>query len=332
MTRSLKCRLWAWPGELRRSGVLGLNARNLRIILKHNPRIHYPAADDKLLTKQICRRHGIPVPETYGIIEKFGDIKRLPRVIADRNQFVVKPAQGAGGRGVLVIVGRDDCVFEDSDGNLLSIGDLTYHVATTLSGLFSMDGRQDRVIIEQRIFPHPCFSCFGSEGTPDIRIMTYRGTPLMAMMRVPTQASRGRANLHQGAVGAGIDLRTGRTSGGVCRCRRTTVHPDTGLPVGGMLIPYWQDVLKTALGVTRAVEMGYLGIDLALDAERGPVVLEVNARPGLDIQIANSAGLWRGIERVDALDRAAAEEMELALRPDRVLVASGFSPEVTLGS
>lgn len=50
------------------------------------------------------------------------------------------------------------------------------------------------------------------------------------------------------------------------------------------------------LMAAEAIEMtglGYLGADFVLDKERGPVLLELNARPGLAIQIANRSGLRR---------------------------------------
>jgi hypothetical protein len=37
--------------------------------------------------------------------------------------------------------------------------------------------------------------------------------------------------------------------------------------------------------------LGYQGIDIVLDRDKGPLLLELNARPGLAIQIANQAGL-----------------------------------------
>jgi glutathione synthase/RimK-type ligase-like ATP-grasp enzyme len=34
-----------------------------------------------------------------------------------------------------------------------------------------------------------------------------------------------------------------------------------------------------------------VGVDLVIDVERGPLMLEVNARPGLQIQVINGEGL-----------------------------------------
>ena len=284
-------KLWAWPWELRRAGIMGVNTRNRDFISRCNPRRSFPGADDKAVTKEICTARGIAVPETYAIIERLGDLRKLPELLGTRPAFVVKPARGSGGRGVLVIERRRGDVFETAKGETISPAKLRYHVSATLSGLYSLGGHWDRAIVEQQILPHPVFHDLAVDGTPDIRIIVYSGTPVMAMLRLPTRASKGRANLHQGAVAAGIDLGTGRTFGGVCRARKTEIHPDTGQPLAGVTIPHWKGALATAANVSQALGMGYVGVDVVVDAQQGPVVIEANARPGLAIQIANCTGL-----------------------------------------
>ena len=292
---------WAWSWELNRFGVLGINRRNLKYLAEWNPRGKYKLVDDKVLTKRLCEEHRIAVPQTYAVIDRFGDLKRLPEAIRGREQFVVKPASGAGGRGVLVVTESHGRWFVRPNGSRLSFAELRYHVSAMLSGLYSLGGQPDRAIIEELVVPHPVFEGLTVGGTPDIRIVVYRGVPALAMLRLPTKASRGRANLHQGAVAAGIDLDTGRTLGGVCRNRAVAAHPDTGLAVGGLAIPQWEQVLATATAVSEAVGMGYIGVDIMLDQAKGAIVLEANARPGLAVQIANRRGLVRVLRDIDAM-------------------------------
>ncbi len=299
MTR-FRWRFWAWPWELRQSGVLGMNCRNAAYILPNNPRVHYPRVDDKLLTKQICQRHGIPVPDTYAVIERQGDVRRFMESIGERGGFVVKPTQGSGGRGIVVIEQRRGDVWTTPGGSELTSADMRYHISTILAGLYSLGGRADRAVIEQRISRHPAFHHVAVGGTPDIRVIVYRGVPAMAMVRLPTEASRGRANLHQGAVAAGIALHNGVTIGGVYRSRTVDQHPDTGLPIAGLVIPDWKPLLDAAIRLAHGLEMGYIGVDFVLDESRGPMVLEANARPGLAIQVANRCGLLHRLEAIDA--------------------------------
>ena len=308
-TRS-KWRFWAWPSELEASGILGINRRNGGYVLPCNPRGLYPRVDEKDLTKQICHERGIPVPETYAIIDRHGDIPKFLDLIGRREEFVVKPAAGSAGRGIMVIVRHNGFEFFSSSDEKTTLADMTYHLSAILSGLYSLAGQPDRAIIEQRIVRHAAFENIAVGGTPDIRIVLYRCVPVMAMVRLPTRASRGKANLHQGAAGAGIHLGTGRTFGGVCQDRAISLHPDTGRCIAGIEIPFWKDALTAAMNLADGLELGYLGVDFVVDAAQGPVVLEANARPGLNIQVANRAGL---LPRLNFID----EQPPRMLKPDR---------------
>ena len=136
---------------------------------------------------------------------------------------------------------------------------------------------------------------------PDIRVVVYRGYPAMAMVRLPTRASDGKANLHQGAVGAGVDMSSGETLTGVLDNEIVDEHPDTGALVTGLMIPQWDFILQTSARGYEVTGLGYLGVDMVVDADKGPMILEMNARPGLNIQIANCTGLTTRIARIDEI-------------------------------
>lgn len=291
MNKLSKLRFWAWPSELRRAGVLGINRRNLNYIFPENPRRLYPRVDDKALSKRIFEAAGIPVAETYATIRSFGEIASFDELVKPWHEFVIKPVCGAGGRGVMVVCGRRPGAYVTANGDTRTGAEVRYHISGILSGLHSLAGHPDTAMIEQRINIHPVFQKIAVNGTPDIRVLLHYGAPVMAMIRLPTRASAGRANLHQGAVGAGIDFRSGCTAGGVHNNRAVSRHPDTGAELRGVAVPEWERVLSIARQAGEAVGMGYLGIDLVLDVDRGPLVLEANARPGLAIQIANGAGI-----------------------------------------
>jgi alpha-L-glutamate ligase-like protein len=296
-----------------------MNRRNATYILPHNPRQHFARVDDKLLTKQICEDHGIPVPRTYAVVERQGDVRKLDDLIGERTDFVVKPTQGSGGRGILVITHRRGDGWITSGGEEIPTADMQYHLSAVLAGLYSLGGRPDRAILEERIARHAALEHVAVGGTPDIRVVLYRNVPAMAMVRLPTQASRGRANLHQGAVAAGIELHSGRTLGGVCQSRIIDVHPDTRQPIQGLVIPYWTHLLGAAVRLATHLEMGYLGIDFVLDENRGPIVLEANARPGLAIQLANRTGLLHRLSAIDAHLDAVAYRTSPVPTPEREL-------------
>lgn len=293
-------RFLALPHQLDESGVLGINHRNLLFIQENNPRALYPRVDDKTITKAICHSHGIPVPETYCVVRRYGDVKRFLELIGDRSEFVIKPACGAGGRGIMVIAERDGASFITPGGRVVSWSDVHYHLSTILSGLYSLGAQMDNAIVEQRIIIHPALVRIAVGGTPDVRVILYKHVPVMAMVRLPTTQSGGRANLHQGAVAAAVHLLTGRTFGGVCKNRTITRHPDTNELIAGFEIPQWKDLLAASMRLSEALGLGYLGVDFVVDVESGPVVLEANARPGLAIQVAHGRGLLPRLYLVDA--------------------------------
>jgi alpha-L-glutamate ligase-like protein len=119
------------------------------------------------------------------------------------------------------------------------------------------------------------------------------------MVRLPTRMSGGRANLHQGALGAGIDITNGITLSAVWRNDIVGEHPDTGNMIMGVKIPNWEALLRLAARCYELTGLGYQGVDIVLDKDKGPLILELNARPGLNIQIANRAGLFPRLRSVE---------------------------------
>ncbi len=285
--------------RLSQRGVLGINRRNAEYTLLYNPRHLYPLVDDKVQTKSLAERAGIAVPTLYGVVEIERQIRNLPDLLKPYEDFVIKPAQGSGGDGILVVTGRRHERYRKANGQLMSQEDLAHHVSNILSGLYSLGGHPDKALIEYRVRFDPVFEAISFQGVPDIRIIVFLGVPVMAMVRLPTRMSDGKANLHQGAIGTGIDLRTGRTLTAVWKNEIVTEHPDTENPVTGVNIPGWDTLLNIAAKCHEMTGLGYQGVDLVLDKDRGPLMLEINARPGLNIQIANRAGLLPRLQRVE---------------------------------
>jgi alpha-L-glutamate ligase-like protein len=286
--------------KLRAAGVVGINNRNRGYIMPHNPRRLYARVDDKVETKRLAIAAGIAVPELYGLVTSVRAAKDFDRMVEGRDDFVVKPAHGSGGKGILVITGRRRDMFVKGDGTLLTKEEVEHHIQNVLGGVYSLGGQPDQAIIEYRVRFDRVFEAVSYRGVPDIRVLVYRGVPAMAMLRLPTRRSDGRANLHQGAVGVGIAMATGITTLAVYQNRRILEHPDFGTQLAGLQIPGWDDLLLLAARCQELAPLGYLGVDIVLDAELGPLVLELNARPGLAIQIANGRGLRPTFDAIDA--------------------------------
>jgi alpha-L-glutamate ligase-like protein len=290
--------------RLREIGLIGIGERNAEFVLRYNPRKFYPRVDDKLITKQLAIEAGLPVPELYAVVREEHEIEELHAKIRDRDQFVVKPAHGSGGDGILVITGRRGEKYRRSNGGFISRDEFDHHLSNTLSGLFSLGGQPDHVLVEYCVQFDPVFDNVSYKGVPDVRIIVFLGYPVMAMIRLPTRLSDGKANLHQGAIGVGIDIPTGLTKRGVWGNEPVKEHPDTEHSIVGLSIPRWDELLLIAARAYELSCLGYVGVDIVLDRNLGPLILELNARPGLAIQIANGNGLAHRLRPIQALEAA----------------------------
>ncbi len=291
-------------------GFLGMNKRNADFILPYNPRKNFPLVDDKLRTKELALAAGIAVPELYAVIEIEHQVDMLTRMLAPYDEFVIKPAHGSGGEGIMVVSGKVNGRYRRSSGILADEDDLKHHISNILSGMYSLGGLPDCALVEYRVDFDPIFDGVSYQGVPDIRTIVFRGVPVLAMLRLPTRSSDGRANLHQGAVGAGVDLATGATNCGVWHDDTISHHPDTGVAIAGLEIPHWDQILGLTARCFDLAGLGFIGVDIVLDRVRGPLMLEINARPGLSIQLANRQGLLPRLNRLAALAEipASAEE------------------------
>ena len=212
---------------------------------------------------------------------------------------MVKPAHGSGGKGVLVIKSYTETAFETASGRVLTFSEVYQHISNILSGLYSLGGQYDVALIEELVHFSPIFSEYSYQGVPDVRVIVYKGYPAMSMMRLSTKASGGRANLHQGAVGVGLDIRNGKSLKGVMWNMPIEVHPDTNADLSTLEVPFWREHLLIAAKGYEMTGLGYLGADIVLDEYKGPMMLELNARPGLAIQIANGRGMADILKKIE---------------------------------
>ncbi len=306
--------------------VLGLNARN-RLFLSSNKKEGRKIADSKLQTKRFLRRAGLPTPRilaTFSNSAKINDFawETLP------DNFVLKPSKGFGGQGILIVKKKAKWAGEWylMDGSLIRTQDLRFHALEILAGRFSLHNTPDVAFIEERIKIQKIFAKYVWHGTPDIRIIVFNKVPVAAMLRLPTKESQGKSNLHQGAIGVGVGLATGITTNGVLNGRFIRFIPRMKRKINGLKIPQWDKILTLAVRSQEAVPfLGYFGVDIVLDKERGPMILELNARPGLEIQNANLSPLKKRLERVEGLE---IKDVEHGVRIAKALFTERFADRV----
>lgn len=293
--------------------ILGLNERNLKYIRLPLTEMGRSVPDNKLKTKKLLRKAGIPVPKTYKIIRNQKELKncswnKLP------NSFVIKPNLGRLGRGILIVFGKRkkknndhehngrEKVWVQADKQIITVAELENHVSGILDGNYSVGKVPDIAFFEERLKIHPNLKPYCSRGIPDMRIMIYNKVPVMAELRLPTLESQGLANIHQGGIGIGVDMGTGTTTRGIWHRKLIDYLPERKkLPLSGVKIPFWKEILELAIRTQIVLKIDYLGIDIAMDREQGPVVIEANTRPGLEIQVANLAPLKPRLEKAEGI-------------------------------
>jgi len=308
--------------------ILGLNARN-QIYLKSNTKKGRRIADSKLLTKKILKRHELPNPELLAVFKNPREVASFDWLSLPDN-FVLKPVSGYAGSGIIVVKKKAKWAGEWylMDDSVINVSDLRLRSLDILAGQFSLHNLPDWAMVEKRIKIAKIFRKYAYQGTPDVRVIVFNKVPVMAMLRLPTAQSKGKANLHQGAIGVGIDLATGITTHGVCQSKFIKYIPGTKKKVNGLKLPNWNTILTLAVKAQEtAPSLGYVGVDIVYDKEHGPVILELNARPGLEIQKANLSPLKKRLERVEGLE---IKDAEHGVRVAKTLFAERFADRVMI--
>ncbi len=283
---------------MRARDILGINSRFLEYIKPLNSRANLSFADNKLKAKKYLEARGIRVPK---LVATFRDSTQLSmdRVKDLPGDIVVKPNNGSRGQGIVVLGQKKKSGWVSVGGELFTYQDMLTHLSNTIQGAYSMAGYQDTAMIEKRIVTHPDLERICYKGLPDIRIIVFNMVPIIAMMRIPTAESDGKANMDAGGVGAGIDMSKGELT--YLAQYNHIIHELPGYGnIQGYKIPFWDECLRIATECQHITKLGYLGVDIAID-KSGPMLLEINARPGLKVQVANLVPLRRRLERVKGL-------------------------------
>lgn len=320
------------------SNILGINARTQIYSYKYNTNKGKKLANSKILTGRVLKKADIPSPTLYKIFRKPSDVdlfnwEGLP------DSFALKPSRGMGGEGIIIVKKRAD-EKEGNNGNgkkmagewittqktKVTVDDLKMHTLDILEGAYSMGNIPDVAFIQEYVGRHKAFRKYAYRGTPDIRIIVFNKVPVMAMLRLPTKESGGRANLHQGAIGVGVDIATGITTKAIWHGVQIRLKPGTNRKLHGIKIPDWTKVLETAVRAQMVSGLSYLGVDIVLHPEKGTMILELNAQPGLQIQLANMEGLKKRLERIADLDVRGAEH---GVNIAKALFAERFADRVS---
>lgn len=305
--------------------VLGMNARNYLYIRPYNKPTAKHIADDKLVTKKFLIENDIPTPELLATFYTRKNVRNFDWDLPE-DGFVVKPSCGYGGNGIIAFKNWRGDIGTTVSGQEYTIKQLESHIFNILDGAFSLQYQPDKAFIEERITQSSFFKKIVSVGLADIRIVVFRNVPVMAMLRIPTEQSFGKANLHLGALAVGIDIATGITTSATSKSQMIYFIPQSKKKTAGIKLPNWNDILLLASKTQQIVGLGFAGVDIVIDDKKGPLVLEVNARPGLKIQNANLASLRTRMERIEDMNIPTPQR---AVTLAQTLFAEKFSEKVS---
>jgi alpha-L-glutamate ligase-like protein len=313
--------------------VLTMTVRNREFVGKYNsPGLMAMLTKDAV--KGLLLPLGVPMSATYLVLRERSELSKFKEWMKQHEVFALKPSSSYGGEGILLVTGRQGDMYRTNMG-LMSASQIETLAFSILEGQFH-GGVKDTAVVEELLIQNESLRDIVPLGLADMRVISFLGYPVMAMMRIPTVASGGKANIHLGAVAAGVRISTGVIFHSVWAGLPSPEHPDTGAELLGRRIPLWDEILEVAAEAQQLAGIGYAGVDIALDSKRGPVVMEVNRRPGLEIQNANAAGLLRRLRMIEQLPRhelPVEERLEIVQKLDRENwgIQTG-KPSTTVGS
>jgi len=302
-----------------------MNARNFLYIRPYNKPSAKLLADDKLETKNLLLQNNIPTPSLLATFFTRKSVRNFDWDLPE-NGFVIKPARGYGGNGIIAFSSWKNGIGITVSGKEYTIKDLESHIFDILDGAFSLQYQQDKAFIEERVIQSPFFKNIAPIGLADIRLIVFRNIPIMAELRIPTQQSLGKANIHLGALAVGIDIATGITTSATRKSRLIYFFPQSKKKTAGIMLPNWDEILLLASQTQQIIRLGFAGVDIVIDAKKGPLILEVNARPGLQIQNANLASLRTRLERIEDMDIPSPQR---GVTVGKTLFAEKFSEKVS---
>ncbi len=277
--------------------ILGQNARNLNFISEYNDDLAKSLADSKLKTKEFLSNKWVKVQESLAVIKNHKelddfDLTSLPL------PFVVKPNAGYGWKWIIVFERLDEeGNFITTDLEKYSLDQLKHHISDILDGFYSLSWNRDKVIFERKIILDHSVELLWKFWLPDIRVIVFNSVPVIAMMRVPTANSKWKANLHAGACWLGVDIWSGKITY-ITQFRKMIKSVPGIWDVRWVEIPHWEDILKLAVKVQQVTNIGYIWCDIVLDDNFWPLLLEMNVRPWLEVQVANKIPLLERLKKV----------------------------------
>lgn len=203
-----------------------------------------------------------------------GTVDDLKKFLSNNEEFMVKPRDGLGGKGV----------YKEYRKNIKDVNEFYDYL------------KNNNLFIEEYVKQNKEINKLCKESVNTIRIMTFayngKSEIVYAAMRIGNGINN-VDNFHQGGMGCKIDLDKGILIGDAYDkdLNHFKVHPKSKVKFDGFKIPYWEEAKKLVLDASKVNNnIHMVGWDVAI-TDDGPTLIEGNRRPGFDlIQVLSKRG------------------------------------------
>lgn len=242
--------------------------------------------NNKIACTEILK-HYVKVPEIYAIKNK-GDISSYEykvrsnedawKLLQEKKSLFIKPMGAGKGKGVSILKYEEGQLYVDDE-------------AYTKEQFFDLLGSMENWFLSETIRQHPYLDQLYDKTTNTIRMITMKDIHtkefriFFAVQRIGTKQTIPVDNGSRGGLVSKIDLETGTLSE-ACSLHSLDVHkvhPDSGNPIEGVVIPGWEKIKSDVLKLVNHFPfMHFIAWDILL-TEEGICIIEANTSSGVNI-------------------------------------------------
>jgi hypothetical protein len=232
--------------------------------------------NDKYICALLCQALGIRIPLTHGVLDPAHDYRsQIAAWLASSpaGKLIIKPLYGEMGRDIVLAEPAEEMILIVSPQGPVPLDDFVL---------------KEKAIVQDVLSQEPRMAAFSPSSVNTLRVVTMLTPQDQAIIvNASFRTGVGNAivdNFSAGGVSAGIDCIKGSLTEFAYdkESHRYTVHPTSGIVFKDHPVPEWDRVREAAVGIQRAFSFYRLiGLDMALDKNGDPVLIEANGAPDL---------------------------------------------------
>jgi len=223
---------------------------------------------------------GTYLDESYRAMTQDEFTKRFNNLPED---CVIKLSIGSGGGRRIERLTRCEEGFRAIDGTPFRFEDLRQRYRRNF-------------VVQPVIRQHPILAQFNPESVNTLRVMTYRSVKDEKVVPVKAALRTGRKSMvidNHGRGGLACLVQPNGTLNDYATTKtgeKHTIHPDSGVPFGGVEIPGYSAVMEVVTDVAADVPpLRLLSFDVAVNESGRPLIIEINTK-NVEINFLQTAG------------------------------------------